>query len=467
MNNVRSTKIYLFLIILVAAALLIAGAAQKSFWTDEVGTIKRAHQILTDFQFNQLLWNHFLVDISMGLWGSIWGFTELGLRSLSIIWALAALILTYLLARDLLGDRVALIAVSILGLSPLFLLFAHNARYYSLAATLSLFGALGIYRSQSTGRKLYLLMYLFGVMLLVLTMYQAVIVIVVLNLWWFVQWLGKPPRARKDLWFWLLTNLLVGLIFVLGIQQIRVVGSFYEFQEQVAWISETLKRSAFLVFSFSVGETISPLNPVAWLGLLLVAGVGVFALVANRRKLAFWLPVLFVLSTVLANLLMSFTNPWLSTIWQALPHWSFYALPFFSIWLAAGFAKLKPKISIVALAMLCIVYGVGIVNYFSGRQFVQPLFTVPWRTIIEQIEAEASTEDFVVCSGGDVACDYYLSRYGFENRFPKLDGYSDDELPRIWLIRSNITNIAALADSERFQLIVDELTDRYPSIEVV
>jgi hypothetical protein len=461
--------LYLALICLVAGVLLVAGAAQKSFWIDEAGTLIRVEQIMNAFERDYIWRNHFLVDASTGLWASVWGYSELGLRSLSIVWALFAMLLTYGLARDLLGERVALIAAALFGLSPLFVLYAHNARYYSLAATLSLSGAFGIVRYHATRRFPYLALYFLSMLLLYLTMYQAVIVMGALNLWWFVQWFWKRTRTWGELVAWSLANLiLVGLVIVPGIEVFEdVMEQHYGLQDPSTWLFEIIKRSAFLGFAFGVGETISPLNPVAWVGLLVAGGVGLYALAANRRVLYFWLPVLFVLSVSFANVIMSLTSPWLSTIWQALPHWAFYALPFLAIWLAAGFARLGPKMALGAGILLLLVYGVGTFNYFTGRQFIQPVYTVPWREIFARIQADAEPDDVVICAGGDTACLIYSRRYGFaNNRLPAWDQLTADQYPRVWWIQTNLSKQVGDFGGQKEVSTRNELKDRYAALEI-
>ena len=64
---------------------------------------------------------------------------------------------------------------------------------------------------------------------------------------------------------------------------------------------------------------------------------------------------------VLSGLLVSM-NAILSLTWQNLPVRAFYVLPFLAIWLGAGLASLKPRWSILAGALIALVYGVGIYN---------------------------------------------------------------------------------------------------------
>jgi mannosyltransferase len=66
----------------------------------------------------------------------VFGHSEIALRSLSVLLAVGALWVVILLARDLFGRRVALVAGLLLAVDPLFVQFAQDVRGYSLALLL-------------------------------------------------------------------------------------------------------------------------------------------------------------------------------------------------------------------------------------------------------------------------------------------------------------------------------------------
>jgi mannosyltransferase len=66
----------------------------------------------------------------------VFGHSEIALRSLSVILAVAALWVLIMLARSLFGRRAALIAGLVLAVNPLFIQFAQDVRGYSLALLL-------------------------------------------------------------------------------------------------------------------------------------------------------------------------------------------------------------------------------------------------------------------------------------------------------------------------------------------
>jgi uncharacterized membrane protein len=67
------------------------------------------------------------------LWLSLWGDSAVALRSLSVVFSLATLPGLYWLCMELFGDRlVAKCAVALMAISPISLVFAQEARFYSL-----------------------------------------------------------------------------------------------------------------------------------------------------------------------------------------------------------------------------------------------------------------------------------------------------------------------------------------------
>lgn len=69
-------------------------------------------------------------------WASLFGTTELGLRSMSIFFGLIAATFGYLWMRRQFGRRVALVSLALLILSPLFIRYSQEARMYTMAAAI-------------------------------------------------------------------------------------------------------------------------------------------------------------------------------------------------------------------------------------------------------------------------------------------------------------------------------------------
>ncbi|OYX43728.1 hypothetical protein B7Y94_01205 [Candidatus Saccharibacteria bacterium 32-49-12] len=72
------------------------------------------------------------------VWSTIFGYTEVGLRSLSIVFGVVAAGFGYAWMRRQFGKQVAIISLAILVLSPLFIRYSQEARMYTMSAAIAM-----------------------------------------------------------------------------------------------------------------------------------------------------------------------------------------------------------------------------------------------------------------------------------------------------------------------------------------
>lgn len=113
---------------------------RQSLWLDEVYTVVEAGRPLPEllralFDPHQ---GYPLYILSMRLWTALFGSGEAALRWPSAIAGSAAVPLLYLLGRDLIGRRAALLAAALFSLSPIAVWYAQEAKAYAAALLLSL-----------------------------------------------------------------------------------------------------------------------------------------------------------------------------------------------------------------------------------------------------------------------------------------------------------------------------------------
>jgi uncharacterized membrane protein len=457
----RPVGFYLPILILVSAGLLLLAASQKSYWYDEAYTaaaIGRGLQALPQAVAEDV--HPPLLLFLLGAWGSFFGVEELGLRSLSILLAVLAILLTYGLARRLLDERTALAAAAVLGLSPLWIMFAHNARYYALSACLALIVVLAMLRHQVGGRLRDLCLYILACIAFLYLLYSAVIVILLCNLWWLGLWLLEHPRSTRRLAVWLLAQAIVFLAYIPGLVLfLQTIGRITDSALVSNWAFELGKRLGYSAYVFALGETFSPLNPAAWLGLALVGGLFIRAVYANRRQAGFWLAASFFFAILILNTVLSL-NSAVALTWQSLPVRAFYALPFLAICLGAGLASLRPRMALVTGALLLLVFAIAGANYFAGRQYLRPMLAVPWREVFGHIRQTAGPGSQVICGRGDYACPYYAARYGFTpHAAPQFNQLSRKTGGEIWWIQTNLGSETA-GDQEEQNLLQAALAGR-------
>lgn len=460
------SHVVLLVLLVFGVALQFAGAAQKSFWEDETFT---AYVILESADASSLIRTMTTRDIHPPLytllsyfWVQPLGLTEVRLRSLSILCIALALALTYKLASETLGQRAAWFTVVLLASSPLLVMYGHNARYYAMSAFLTLLVTLCTYYYQRSGRPIYLLPYIVAGAALPYVVYTSASVLVACSFWYLFEWSRQPPSLGKLL-LWILAQVVIIALFLPWIAVLQsdvqaVVGP-------AATISalELLKRAGYLGVIFGIGETIALFNPVAWLGLTITVGIALFAIIKIGRPGAVWLPFIFLVTTEGANLALNLAMR--EPIFQNLPHRTLYAFPFFMMIIGYGLSRMGRRTGIVLCTLLLSVYGYGLVNYFTYRQFLKPTMQVPWRDIMGQIKMEATDDAVVACSVGDSSCNFYVRRYNFNQAtLTELKEAAGKKSSQVWWIQQNIAQRYYNKQTE--QDLLASVTEAYQSTAV-
>jgi hypothetical protein len=271
-------------------------------------------------------------------------------------------------------------------------------------------------------------------------LFAGAAVLLAANLWWLVRWFSqKKDRSLVSLALWVLAQLaVIGLYLpALGIVQ-TVSGRFSQFIQVDNWLTQIATRAGYYAFVSAVGETLSPLNPLAWVGMILVVTLAIIALVKNWRNIDFWLVVVFFGIIAGTNLLLTF-NQAVSQTWQNLTYRAVYVYPFLMIWLAAGINRLRLSWAIASGAALGLVFIVAGFNYLTNRQFIRPVYTVPWKEVFANIQVQSKPGALVVCGFGDSSCYYYAQRFGYgSNDLNNWGNLSRREYPEVWYIQTNL-----------------------------
>jgi len=439
-----NTKILLCLILVLAAVLQVAAAVQKSYWEDEAFTATVAQYDLSIIPEKTHI-HPPLYFLSAALWGRVFGFQELDLRSLSIVFVLLSIFLAYLLGRELFDENAGLISALLLAFSPLYLTYGHNARYYSMGAFLSLLVVYATHKYQRTKRWYFLLIYVLAGVALVYSVATSLIVILACVIWWLVLWLQDYRKGNKS-WgaagVWILVQGVIALVyFPIAVRMFSLGQDWLDpAKQELNWLVEALKRIAVVGQSFTIGETISPLNPVAWIGVAILILILIYMAI-NYKQLSrnVWLLLLFLIIVFPPNILYNMISRYPQSAPQALPHRILYIYPFLLIIFAYGISLMSGKIHWLSLAGLLLVFSVGIFNYYTNRQFMTPFLTVPWRTIMQTIETETGADAVIICGRADTVCKFHARRAGFEPASAgSWESIRDANPPNVWWIQTNM-----------------------------
>lgn len=135
------------------------------------------------------------------VWGSIFGFGETVLRSLSALLLSGALVATLVLLKKLFSARVALIALPILILAPFMIRYGYEVRMYSLALLIAVTATYALVVAHEKGKWWQWAIYAALVALGMYTLYMTVVVWVAHFVWLLVISLKSKQYAfSKNPW---------------------------------------------------------------------------------------------------------------------------------------------------------------------------------------------------------------------------------------------------------------------------
>lgn len=120
---------------LVATLLSLSIGLRQSVWFDEAYSIQLAKQSVSQLLALTAVDTHPpLYYLILKAWASIFGWSELALRSLSLIAFGGAVATGALLVRRMFGARIALVALGVMVVSPFLLRYGFEIRMYALAS---------------------------------------------------------------------------------------------------------------------------------------------------------------------------------------------------------------------------------------------------------------------------------------------------------------------------------------------
>lgn len=134
----RFIRKYFIWIILVAGLIFRLISLNQSLWLDEATTALTAKMPLADI-FTKFMPGDFhppFYYLLMKYWVLVFGSSEILLRIPSVIFGVATVYFTYLIARKLFDEKTANIVASLTATSGLMIYYSQEARMYSLAAFL-------------------------------------------------------------------------------------------------------------------------------------------------------------------------------------------------------------------------------------------------------------------------------------------------------------------------------------------
>ncbi len=379
------------------AALMWANLDHPDFWLDE--SITAGHIAKPEY----IHWDAFHPPGYYWLlmhWRDIFGPGDVVLRSFSVLWALLAVVLVWLLASRLLRPPSDLLALWLFVLSPLGLLYLRTARYFAMTTALFLLVAYLLLLAATEGRwRHYILLGLSAAALLWANYIAALLLLPGYLLLFDVARRDQPGYLPR----WLVSAALpVVALCPLAVRLLHSLSAVSGIP-QTAHLQGTLYglgiKLGLPVYAAIIGENTEPWRfyvtvPVFLAGaILLIAGfTGARADRRPGRWLKLWTWPAAILAVALVFSTAARSEPIVRVTSVAL-----FALPFAYILIARGAQALRvPLLAGVLVALVFVGDLYGIHNYFSGQQFLNPAYNVPWRSVVTTIRTHWQPDDLVI-----------------------------------------------------------------------
>lgn len=289
----RSAGLVLLGILALSAALRLFRLADQSLWADEMSSlvtaVKPVPQLLYDIS-NEI--HPPLYHLMLKLWLTAFGTSEAGIRSMSALFGVVLVLLTYLLGARLLGRTVGLLAAGLSAIAPFQIYYSQEARMYMPLAAVSAAAVYVFVRYMEPDGEPAATpgsVWAWGVAYAVINglglwlHYSYPIILVMENLvyglWWLLTWRqGRPwPRALR----WILIQLLVIGIYLpwlsIGYRQVATWPAISRSYGLTTILQEAMRL-------FALGESVDP-AAVGWTvaGFVLVFAVGLWPVLRVRR----------------------------------------------------------------------------------------------------------------------------------------------------------------------------------------
>lgn len=415
----------LCVIVCLAAWLRVIGSCDKGLWYDEVvsleystalggydklvmGAVMESPPDLTGLRSAKPWWKIWtslrhathppLYFVMLRWWRELFGESEAAARSLSVVCSLTALLCLFIVSRTLHGPVVALHATLFMAVAVTQVVFAQEARSYTMAIALALASTVALLRLQMHGASVFRVGGLMlGLSCLLLTHYLGFSVFVALGLY-------ATITCRHGRHRWALLSFGTALFFFLVLWGSVLMSQWTNFSTYFrGWIVDQrpghIIRALGLLAAFPVRAFVEipgfmkPFSSPSWLSI--VAGMMMWSLllklVIDRRDATWLLWALWAALHVSFLLLQDLREDLQhSTSFLAVSRYIFIATPAVYGFVALATARLRP-------AWQCSVFaGVALAGLLAVPRTVARVEKENWRGVAAYLDNVVTPGDVLV-----------------------------------------------------------------------
>jgi hypothetical protein len=364
---------------IAAAVLMGRSLAAKSLWIDETLSLNYAHQSLHDLfpffvhgEMNMALYHlllHFWLKLGEG---------ETTVRSLSVLFAVAAIPFGYAICARLFSRRAGALAAILLALNGAYYSFAREARSYSLVVFLVIAASYFLVEATITGKRFWWGAYVVAAALAVYAHFFAFFVLGAHLLSVFFDWRRRTERRRV-----LLSS---AVVLVLSIPAAVYIANGNT--ELTTDPNVSLHDVPDLFRWYATGNR--PLLAVYTLGILAAAATGISRLYRGHPREA-W-PQLFLFTWLLVPIVGALAISYaIDPMFE--PRYLLVALPPFVFLVAHGLSAARP------LALFALALAVATAASYRSLSLCEPGCATPtqdFRGATAFIQARASPRDQIL-----------------------------------------------------------------------
>ncbi len=451
------TKVWLGVVLVVAALLRFYALSAESFWFDETYSVWVArHSVGWHIELSTQRIFPPLYYLVLHFWLRL-GSSEFAVRSLSVLIGLGSIGAVYGLARGLFDRRVGLLSALLLAVSPLHIWYSQEARMYILVAALGLYSAHFMLLALRGGKSWHWVAYVLGTALLMNAHYFAVFLVPFQNVY-VLYMLLRRQVDRTALWHWIASQVLVAVLSVIGLAGIFSAESGYWWGLLDTWhgapgIADLLG----LMFEFSLGTTVQgrwiywgALSAfgfcILW-GLVSAIGVRAGTLKRGRATADDWRDtdgLVFVLLYLLVPLGTVFFLSQFRSFWVL--RYIFPFLPPYCILVAYGISRMPLTLRWTMAGLMVVVTFWAVTDIYRDEQKEN------WRAVVQYLSAREEAGDVILLVDEDIWLPFEHYYGGTTRRVGISRAVQDRELlvarvgmllpshDRIWLILSHTDN---------------------------
>ena len=430
MNRIIDHKYFLFFVILTAIVLRLINLNQ-SLWLDEtIGALvvreRGFWDILVNFSKGD---NHPpLYYLALDIWSNIFGYKEIALRSLSLLFSIGSIWFTYLITKFMFEKEnkyLAKITAVLLAVSPFHIYYSQEARMYMMAsfvAVVLIYSYLKI-TSKTTvqNTRLWWIVYSLSTVAIIFTDYMPVFLIPV----FFIHALCK----RMGIKWWrefisaYIPSVLMGILWLPNfIVQLRggrwLIETLPEWQKLSG--GATLKQATLVWIKFTIGR-ISFNDKIFYYSLIVLVSLPLLFLFIKAIKR--YKEILLIWLWLVVPLLAGFLT---SVIFPAFIYFRYvYVYPAFCIIVAYSITSISKKTlrNVMLILVFLINISFTLVYYFDRNQQREN-----WKGAIAFVEDNAKENEIMLFTNTEPFAPVRYYSKGKVKSFGATDSINADAL---------------------------------------